>query len=268
VSGAAPQPTVAEMTSVSTTGLFDLHGRVAVVTGATSGLGDRFVRVLRAAGADVVAAGRRADRLDRLAAEVDGVQPVVCDVTDADARAALIASVMERRGRIDVLVNNAGIGTTSPAEDESVERFREVVEVNLTAVFALSQLAGRVMLAQGSGSVINLASMFGIVASAPLAQASYCASKAGVINLTREIAAQWARRGVRANALAPGFFPSEMTEELLGDERSLAWARRNTPMGRPGRPHELDGVLLLLASQAGAYITGQVIAVDGGWTAR
>jgi NAD(P)-dependent dehydrogenase (short-subunit alcohol dehydrogenase family) len=124
------------------------------------------------------------------------------------------------------------------------------------------------MLEQGRGSIVNLASIFGLVASAPVAQASYNASKAAVINLTRELAGQWARRGVRVNALAPGFFASEMTAELWADERSMKWIRRNTPLGRPGEPHELDGALLFLASDASSYVTGHALAVDGGWTSR
>jgi NAD(P)-dependent dehydrogenase (short-subunit alcohol dehydrogenase family) len=247
---------------------FDLTGQAAVVTGATSGLGDRFVRVLRAAGADVVAAGRRADRLDRLAGEVEGVVACPCDVCDEGDLQRLVATTMERFGRIDVVVNNAGVGSSAKPEDEPLARFREVMDVNVTAMFALSQLAGRQMLEQGSGSIINIASMFGLVASAPVTQASYCASKGAVVNLTRELACAWARGGVRVNAIAPGFFPSEMTDELLEDDRSLAWLRRNTPAGRPGRADELDGVLLLLASQASSFMTGQVLVADGGWTAR
>jgi NAD(P)-dependent dehydrogenase (short-subunit alcohol dehydrogenase family) len=124
------------------------------------------------------------------------------------------------------------------------------------------------MLERGSGSIINIASMYGLVAAAPVAQASYCASKGGVVNLTRELGAQWTRRGVRVNALAPGFFPSEMASEMMEDERSAKFMRRNTPIGRPGQPHELDGPLLFLAGDASSYMTGQTLVVDGGWTAR
>jgi NAD(P)-dependent dehydrogenase (short-subunit alcohol dehydrogenase family) len=248
--------------------LFDLEGRVAIVTGASSGLGERFVRVLSAAGARVVAAARRRDRLEALARDVERVEPVVCDVSvDADLE-RLVAVTVERLGRLDVVVNNAGVSGAFPAEDEPADHFRHVVEINLNAVFLLSRLAARVMLARGGGSVINMASMYGLIAGAPVNQASYCASKGGVVNLTRELGAQWARRGVRVNALAPGFFPSEMASEMLEDERSAAYIRRNTPMGRPGEPDELDGALLFLASDASRYVTGQTIAIDGGWTAR
>jgi NAD(P)-dependent dehydrogenase (short-subunit alcohol dehydrogenase family) len=259
-------PAVSEIRSPAE--IFGLEGRVAIVTGASSGLGDRFARVLSAAGARVVGAARRADRLERLAAEVEGVEAVTCDVSvDADLE-RLVAFTLERFGQVDILVNNAGVGRAHPAEEEPPEHFRHVVDVNLNALFVLSQIAGRAMLERGSGSIINIASMFGLVASAPVMQASYCASKGAVVNMTREMGAQWARRGVRVNALAPGFFPSEMASEMLEDESSAKFLRRNTPIGRPGHPHELDGPLLFLAGDASSYVTGQTLAIDGGWTAR
>ncbi|HEV7753917.1 MAG TPA: glucose 1-dehydrogenase [Baekduia sp.] len=248
--------------------LFGLHGRTVIVTGASSGLGERFARVLAAEGAHVVAAARRGDRLQALADEVPGVTACRCDVSiDADLE-RLVAFTVERHGRVDVLINNAGVGTPHAAESEPPEHFRHVVDVNLNALFVASQIAGRVMLEQGSGSIVNIASMFGLVGSAPIRQASYCASKGAVVNLTRELGAQWMRRGVRVNAIAPGFFLSEMTTELWEDERSMGFLRRMTPAGRPGEPHELDGALLFLAGDASTYVTGQTIAVDGGWTAR
>jgi hypothetical protein len=248
--------------------IFRLDGSVAIVTGASSGLGARFARVLAAAGARVVGAARRAERLERVAAEVEGMEPCACDVSlDADLE-RLVAFTLERFGQVDVLVNNAGIGGGHPAEDEPAEHFRRVIDVNLNAVFMLSQIAARSMLERGSGCIVNIASMYGLVAAAPVAQASYCASKGGVVNLTRELGAQWARRGVRVNALAPGFFPSEMAAQMIEDERSAKFLRRNTPIGRPGSPHELDAPLLFLASDASSYVTGQTLVVDGGWTAR
>jgi hypothetical protein len=248
--------------------LFALDGRVAIVTGASSGLGKRFARVLAAAGARVVAAARRADRLQRLAAEVESIEPCECDVSMDEDLERLVAFTLERFGQIDVVVNNAGVGRAHPAEEEPAEHFRRVIDVNLNAVFMLSRMAARPMLERGSGSIINIASMYGLVASAPVAQASYCASKGGVVNLTRELGGEWARRGVRVNALAPGYFPSEMASEMIEDERSAKFLRRNTPIGRPGLPHELDGPLLFLASDASSYMTGQTLVVDGGWTAR
>lgn len=248
---------------------FDVEGRVAVVTGASSGLGARFARVLAAHGARVVLAARRQERIAALAAEIgeDRAVAVPADVTDEASISAVIDTAVQRFGGLDVLVNNAGISNVAPAVDEDVERFRAVLEVNLVALFAACREAARVMLPAGRGSIVNVASALGLVGSGRIPQAAYTASKGGVVNLTRELAAQWARHGVRVNAIAPGWFPSEMTGEMLGDERGLRFIERTVPMRRPGREEELDGVLLFLASDASSYVCGQTIAVDGGWTA-
>lgn len=249
---------------------FHLDGETAVVTGASSGLGARFVRVLHAAGATVVAAARRTSRLEALASELgDRVIPITCDVSvDSDVDELVEQTLLRANGRIDVVVNNAGIANVAPAETETRDAFRRVVEVNLNAVFVVCQAIGRVMLTQHSGSIVNIGSMNGLVAGAPVKQASYCASKAGVLSLTRELAVQWAKRGLRVNAIAPGYFPSEMTTGMWDNEKSLDFIRRNTPMGRGGHEDELDGALLFLASRASSYVTGHTLVVDGGWTAR
>ena len=250
--------------------LWNLDGRVAIVTGASSGLGERFPRVLHAAGMHVVAAARRVDRLETLAAELPGVVPVGCDVSDDEACRALVATALERFGRIDTLINNAGL-SDSPhkAEEEPPEVFRQVIEVNLNACFVLSSLVAPTMLAAGAGSIINIGSAHSFVGSSPNNQAAYVVSKHGVVGLTRELALQWARRGVRVNAIAPGYFETELTEAMFEDGSSgQAWITRNTPMRRPGLLAELDGVLVFLASDASSYVTGQTIAVDGGWTIR
>ncbi|MEJ7584075.1 MAG: SDR family oxidoreductase [Acidimicrobiales bacterium] len=256
--------------SLPATDLFRLDGRCAIVTGASSGLGERFARVLHGAGATVVAAARRLDRLKAMAADCgDAMVPVACDVTDeADLERLVSTAVEVGGGRLDVLVNNAGIGGPVPAEVEPFDDFRRVVDVNLNALFRLSQLAFEPLVANGGGTIVNVASMLGLVASAPIKQAGYCASKGAVVNLTRELACQWARKGVRVNAIAPGWFPSEMTTEMWGDESSMAYLGRNCPMGRGGAEHELDGALLFLASDASSYVAGQILTVDGGWTAR
>ena len=246
--------------------LFRLDGQVAIVTGASSGLGERFARVLRAAGAEVVAAARRLDRLEQLAADT-GAVPVACDVAEVPDLERLVATTLDRFGRIDVLVNNAGISWIGPAEEEPLDEWRRVIEVNLTGLFALTQLVARHMLPRGSGSIINIASMLGTVGSAPIKEASYTATKGAVVNLTRELGAEWGRKGVRVNGIGPGWFPSEMTVDMQ-DESSQAFVARNCPMGRMGEAHELDGALLYLAGDASTYVTGQTLLVDGGWTAR
>jgi NAD(P)-dependent dehydrogenase (short-subunit alcohol dehydrogenase family) len=251
--------------------LFGLEGKVAVVTGASSGLGVGFARALAGAGAHLVLAARRTDRLKSLAAELGehgtDVLPVPCDVTDRAQVDALRDACLERFGRADVLVNNAGVTVTAPAEQETDDEFLRVMDVNLNGTFFCAQRFGRVMLEAGSGSIINIASIFGIVGSGSIPQASYVASKGAVVNLTRELGAQWSRRGVRVNAIAPAFFPSEMTGDMFEDERSMKWLKRKTPAGRPGEVSELDGALIFLASDASSYVVGQTIAVDGGWTA-
>ena len=246
---------------------FRLDGRVAVVTGASSGIGARFARVLDAAGANVVAAARRVDRLEKLVADLGHAVAVECDVSVDEDVERLVATAIERFGTVDVLVNNAGVGEPMPAETEPPDVFRQAVAVNLTGAFVASQVAGRHMLERGSGAIVNVVSMLGVVGSGQVPFPSYAASKGGLVNLTRELGAQWGRRGVRVNAIAPGWFETEMTAEMFADERSMTWVRRKTPMGRPGAEHELDGALLFLASDASSYVTGHILLVDGGWTA-
>jgi len=249
---------------------FDLSGRVAVVTGASSGLGVDLARALAGAGARLVLAARRVDRLEALAdefvrADVDAL-PIRCDLAEERDIDALVRSTLDHYGRVDILVNNAGITEVVAAEDEPVEVFDRVVAVDLRGVFLCAQRFGRSMLEARRGSIVNVASVLGLVGSGQIPQASYAAAKGAVVNLTRELAAQWARRGVRVNAIAPGWFESEMTGHMFGDDRSERWMRGRTPMGRPGVSGELDGALLFLASDASSFVTGQTIAVDGGWT--
>jgi NAD(P)-dependent dehydrogenase (short-subunit alcohol dehydrogenase family) len=251
-----------------TNNIFDLSGRIAIVTGASSGLGSRFATTLRGNGADVVIAARRADRLDALASQLghDHCVALPVDVRNPDAVAALIDETVARFGRLDIMINNAGIASARPAEDESTESFAEVLSVNLAAVFTGCREAARVMLEQGSGSIINIASVLGTVGSWRIPDAAYCASKGGVINLTRELGAQWARRGVRVNAIAPGWFRSEMTAPMFDGQTWDRYLDRTVPAGRAGTESELDGVLLFLSSAASSYVVGQTIAVDGGWS--
>jgi NAD(P)-dependent dehydrogenase (short-subunit alcohol dehydrogenase family) len=253
--------------SASATAEFDVGGKVVLLTGASSGLGAHFARRLRAAGAEVYAVARRGDRLEALADEV-GVRPLVCDVSDAEACRELVASTYRDAGRIDILINNAGYGGAVPAEEQSAEDFKRMLDVNLVAPFILSQqLVVQAPVELDQVSIINIASILGLVGVGRVSSAAYAASKGGILNLTRELAVQWARRGVRVNAIAPGWFESEATEELFASNSGRQWLRRSTPMGRGGAGNELDGALLFLASSASSFVTGQVVVVDGGWTA-
>ena len=248
--------------------LFRLDGAVTIVTGASAGLGERMARVLHSVGATVVVTARRRERLESLAAELgERVTVVAGGIAEADDRERIVAEAFAAHGRIDVLVNNAGIAEVVAVEDESLELFRRVLEINTTAVWHMAKLCAPSMIANGGGSIVNVASMLGHVGGTPVKQANYCASKGAVVNMTRELALQWARKGIRVNALCPGWFPSEMTEPMQ-DERSQEFIRANSPIPRMGEPHELDGAFLLLASPAGTFLTGQSVIVDGGWTAR
>jgi NAD(P)-dependent dehydrogenase (short-subunit alcohol dehydrogenase family) len=249
------------------TARFRLDDRVALITGASSGIGASLASALAGAGAKVVMTARRVERLEKLAESLPGSLALRCDVADDADLEALVDRTITECGRIDILVNNAGITEVHPAEEEPPEVFRQVVAVNLTAPFLLTQLVARHMLAAGGGSVINIVSVLGLRGVGQIPQAGYAASKGGLINLTRELSAQWARRGIRVNAIAPAWFPTEMTDEMFADEGARKWIRRRTPMGRPGELDELDGALVFLASDASAYVTGQILAVDGGWTA-
>ena len=252
------------------TQLFSLSGRVAVVTGASSGMGVAMAEGLARAGARVVLAARRVDRLEAVADKIRSaggeVIAVPCDVADAASVDQLATETVARWKRADVLVNNAGFVEVVRAQDEPLETFEAVVDVNLTGAFRCAQRFGREMLAQGSGSIVNVASILGLVGSGQVPQASYAASKGGLIALTRELAAQWARKGIRVNALAPAWFPTEMTDEMFASEKAQQWMADRTPLGRPGELHELIGPLLFLASDASSYVTGHTLAVDGGWT--
>ncbi len=246
-----------------------LSDQVIIVTGASSGLGEQLARALAGAGATPVLAARRAERLARLERELPGVQAVACDVTDADDRERLVATVIDRHGRLDGLVNNAGAGATAPALKTSSEAFARVLDVNLTAPFALSCLAASRMRANGGGSIVNVASVMGLRSIGEIPDAAYVASKTGMIGLTRELASQWGRYGIRVNAVAPGFFASEMTAELGDDPEAFPpFLLERTPLGRGGRAGELDEAVLFLLGAGSSFVTGHVLSVDGGMAVR
>lgn len=242
---------------------------MVVVTGASSGLGEQLGRALADAGAVPVLAARREDRLTRLRAELPTADTVTCDVTDAGDRERLVDTVVERHGRVDGLVNNAGVGATAPALKTTTESFARVLDLNLTAPFALSCLVANRMRANGGGSIVNVASVMGLRSIGEIPDAAYVASKAGTIGLTRELASQWGRYGIRVNAVAPGFFASEMTAELGDDPEAFPqFLLARTPLGRGGRPGELDEAVLFLLGGGSSFVTGHVLSVDGGMAVR
>jgi hypothetical protein len=242
-----------------------LDARVALVTGTSSGLGRRFATVLDGAGASIVLASRRHDNDVELAGQLRDALAVACDVRNPDNRQTLVTAALERFGRIDILINNAGVAYSGPAEDESAEHWSDLLATNLTGLFALTQLVGRHMLDQRSGVIVNIASPSAAISLDRYGLAGYAATKAGVVALTRELAAQWGERGVRVNALAPSFFPSA-TSGWLQDPEQVTWISTNTALGRPPRAEELDGPLLFLAGDASSYVTGQTLFIDGGWS--
>ena len=244
---------------------FRLDGKVAVVTGASSGLGVAFAQALAQAGADLVLGARRVERLPETGALVEAENrnfvALKTDVTKPDDCSALIALAIERFGRVDILVNNAGVGTAVPATSETPEQFRNVIDVNLMGSYWMAQAFARE--AKSGGAIVNISSILGMRPGG-LPQAAYASSKAGVIGLTRDLAAQWtARKGIRVNALAPGFFPSEMTDEM--PEATIEMVRSLTAAQRIGRPEELASTLIWLVSDASSYVSGVTVPVDGGF---
>jgi NAD(P)-dependent dehydrogenase (short-subunit alcohol dehydrogenase family) len=251
--------------------LFDLSGKTAIVTGGGKGIGRQLAEGLAEAGADLVLCARQADRCEQAAEELQqlGIRALGlgCDVRDPEQVQEVVARTVTDFGRVDILVNNAGTVWGATPEDTPLEGWQKVVDVNLTGVFLFSQAAGRRMIDDGGGTIVNIASVAGLRSGPPeiMNTIAYNATKGGVIAFTRDLAGKWAHHGIRVNAIAPGWFPSEMANFVLdqhGDD-----IKRHIPLGRFGGPEDLKGVVIFLASDASAYVTAQTLVVDGGQSA-
>jgi NAD(P)-dependent dehydrogenase (short-subunit alcohol dehydrogenase family) len=251
--------------------LFDLTGRVAIVTGGGTGIGRQMATGLAESGADVVLCARKHERCEQVAAELARLDVralgLRCDVRDPADIAAVVDRTRADFGRIDVLVNNAGTSWGAPAEDHPLEGWQKVIDVNLTGVFLFARAAGRVMIEQQGGKIVNIASVAALGGAPPelMDAVAYNASKAGVVGFTRDLATKWARHRINVNAIAPGWFPSDMNRVLL-DAQPDAYLER-IPLRRFGGPDDLKGAVVFLASRASDYVTGQVVVVDGGQSA-
>lgn len=249
--------------------LFDLSGKTAIVTGGSRGIGKEMAEALAEAGANLMLCARREEWLNETVEEFRAnnfqAAGTLADVSKAEDVQKVVDETIAKFGRVDILINNAGISWGAMPEEMPLEKWQKVLDVNLTGCFLMAQAAGREMLRRQSGSIINISSISGMTSSAngPY-YAGYVASKAGLIGLTRELAASWGRRGVRVNAVAPGFFHSRLADAVI--DRYEGDIRDNNPIPRVGREGELKGVTVFLASEASSYITGQTIAVDGGMT--
>jgi len=248
--------------------LFDLDGKVAIVTGGGSGIGRQMAQGLAEAGAELVLCARKVERCEEAAAAMPTrTLALPCDVSDEDSVAAMITRVVHEFGRIDILVNNAGTVWGAPPEDIPLKGWQKVVDVNLTGVFLCAQAAGRTMIEKGDGGrIVNIASVAGLhgASAETMNSLPYHATKGGVIALTRDLAWKWARHGINVNAIAPGWFPSDMANFVI--ERNPQLAER-IPLGRFGGPEDLKGAVIFLASRASAYVTGHTLVVDGGQSA-
>jgi NAD(P)-dependent dehydrogenase (short-subunit alcohol dehydrogenase family) len=249
---------------------FDLTGKVALVTGASRGLGISFARGLAKAGCNLVITARDFERLQTVAQDLrqygGSVLPFRADAAHAADAGAMVDRATEEFGRLDILVNNAGISAVADAETMAPAQWQSVIDTNLTGLFYCAQSAARPMLEKGAGKIINIASMYGISASSCIPQASYVASKAGVLGLTRELAVQWAPRGLHVVALAPGFFRSDQTIwQFEGNKELGEKLLAKVPMGRMGKLEELEATIVYLASTGADYMNGQALILDGGF---
>ncbi|MEK7338203.1 MAG: SDR family oxidoreductase [candidate division NC10 bacterium] len=248
---------------------FDLSGKVALVTGASRGLGEGMALALARAGAACVLVSRSAKDLKTVAERVEGLGRralvVPANVTDVKSVEAMAAKAVERFGRVDILVNNAGVNVRKPATDFTEADWDQVLDVNLKGAFFTTLAVGRGMLRRKSGRIINICSLTSAIGIRHIP--AYAASKGGLLSLTRALAVEWAPHGITVNAIGPGYFITEMTQPLFEDPERRAWIESRIPLGRPGQPADLGGAVVFLASDASSYVTGQILFVDGGWTA-
>lgn len=252
--------------------LFDLSGKTAIVTGGATGIGRQMADALAELGASVVLCGRNEARCVEAAAEMSGAHGMRClglrcDVTDPGEVEAMVAATLAAYGGIDVLVNNAGTAWAGPAETTPLRGWQKVVDVNLTGTFLFSQAAGRAMIEQGGGKIVNIASVLALTGTRPeiMNAIAYNATKGGILSFTRDLACKWAQHGIMVNAIAPGWFPSDMSNVVL--EKHEAEMRESIPLRRFGGPDDLKGAVGFLASAASDYVTGQTLVVDGGQSA-
>ncbi|MBQ3900000.1 MAG: SDR family oxidoreductase [Lachnospiraceae bacterium] len=251
---------------------FDLTGRVAVVTGCSTGLGVQMAKALASQGANIVALARRQNLIDEVAADIEktyGVKAigVACDITDTDKVNAAVDTILEKFGRIDILINNAGTGGVTPAEDVPDEMFANEMNIDLFGTFKMARaIAKKAMIPAGFGRIINIASMYGMVGNKIAGSAPYHAAKGGVVNLTRALAAEWGAKGITVNAICPGYFYTPLTKETLDSEFFQQNARTMIPLERYGNEGELDTAAIFLSSPASSYVTGAIVPVDGGYT--
>lgn len=251
---------------------FDLTGQVAVVTGCSTGLGVQMAKALANQGANIVALARRQNLIDEVAADIEktyGVKAigVACDITDTDAVNAAVDTILEKFGRIDILINNAGTGGVTPAEDVPDEMFANEMNIDLFGTFKVARaVAKKAMIPANYGRIINIASMYGIVGNKIAGSAPYHAAKGGVVNLTRALAAEWGIKGITVNSICPGYFYTPLTKETLDSEFFQQNAKTMIPLERYGNEGELDSAALFLSSPASSYVTGVILPVDGGYT--
>lgn len=255
------------------TNYFDLSGRVAIVTGCSTGLGVQMAKALANQGASIVALARRQNLIDEVAADITktyGVKAigVACDITDTQRVEAAVDTVLKEFGRIDILINNAGTGAVAPAEDITDEQFAHEIDIDLFGSFKMARaVAKKAMIPAGYGRIINIASMYGLVGNKIAPAAPYHAAKGGAVNLTRALAAEWGDKGITVNAICPGYFETPLTKETLDSEYFQNYAKTMIPMARYGKEGELDTAAIFLASPMSTYVNGLILPVDGGYTA-